>query len=131
MKVNQLWDQDAVTMGDLQETVDKLETLQVKATGRKVRSPRKLMPCFVSYQPREGLFTVSFGSTDTNGYRSSNHAVVYEYRRKSKIVNGDILSKNFLTCDYDRLFYPATTTLEPCDHILAVLNYRESTSNSN
>ena len=121
MKVNQLWDQDAVTMGDLQETVDKLETLQVRATGRKVRSPRKLMPCFVGYQPREGLYTVSFGGTDTNAYRSSNHAVVYEYS----------LSKNFLTCDYDRLFYPATTTLEPCDHILAVLNYRESTSNSN
>ena len=120
MKVNQLWDQDAVTMGDLQETVDKLETLQVRATGRKVRSPRKLMPCFVGYQPREGLYTVSYGTSDTNAYRSSNHAVVYEYR----------LSKNFLKCDYDRHVYPATTTLEPCEHILAVLDY-QSASNSN
>ena len=127
MKVNQLWDQDTVTMGDLQETVDKLETLQVRATGRKVRSPRKLMPCYVSYQPREGLYTVSYGTSDPNGYRSNNHSIVYEYH----LGSAQFHPKDFLKCDYDQHVYPATTTLEPCEHILAVLNYRESTSNSN
>ena len=119
MKVNQLWDQDAVTMGDLQETVDKLETLQVRATGRKVRSPLPMKSCYVTYQPAEGLYKVSYGTANSHGHRSSHHAVVYEYR----------LSKNFLKCDYDQHVYPATTTLEPCEHILAVLSYRESTSN--
>ena len=125
MKVNKLWDQDAVTMGDLQETVDKLEALQVKAIGRKVRSPRPMESCYVTYQPTEGLYKVSFGSAGPNGYRSNNHSIVYEY----PLGSAQFHPKDFLKCEYDNRIYPEVTSGGPCGHIQAVLNYRESTSN--
>ena len=140
MKTNKYWNQvqDEITYGDLQAAVDKLDALEVQAVGRRTRSPRRkivtvngvpkvtrqFMGCFVSYQPREGLYRVSFGTkNDPYGRSPSNQTVVYEYRAV----------KDYLKCDYDEYIYPLSgiptaATVEKCDHIQAVLNYRKGSN---